>query len=194
MNLKSKWGAVAGAVVITGAVLTAGIALAESSNSGAAASPSATQAPSKDRTNWLDEAVKSGKLTQAEADVMKQLDDLRKSAMEKLQADEKAIIDQAVKDGKLTQDQADKLSKHPGPMGGPMDGGRGGRDHGGPGPMGKGRQPMTQEQLKAKLDEEVKAGKLTQAQEDEMLKKFAQRQAEHAQALQSQQSQSTQGQ
>lgn len=106
LNFKNKFALIAGSAVLTGALLT-GAAYAASNDSAAAPAPSAATA----QANNLDQAVKDGKLTQAQADLMKQIGDLRKSAMEKVQADSKAIIDQAVKDGKITQDQADKMLK-----------------------------------------------------------------------------------
>lgn len=94
------------------------------------------------------------------------------------------ILAAAVKDGKLTQAQADAIRaqvaagnfgfKGKGAFMGSR--GRGFHEHGfGPG----GFKDLTPEQrqqkldqLKARLDEQVKAGKLTQAQADAMLKRF----------------------
>jgi hypothetical protein len=134
MNLKSKWSIIAGTVLVSGALLTTGVVFAASgSNTEAApaAAAAAAQAPAKTQADRLDAAVTSGKITQAEADVLKQLDGLRQAAMDKLKADSQTIIDQAVKDGKITQDQADKLAQHDDHMGG-RDGHHGGRGgHGG---------------------------------------------------------------
>jgi polyhydroxyalkanoate synthesis regulator phasin len=152
MNLKGRWMALAGTLVAAG-ILGTGVALAATGGGAAAL------------TDKLQAAVQSGKLTQAEADVMQQLANLRKAAMEKLKADEKALIDQAVKDGKLTQDQAKKLTqrlrrKH-----------HGGRH----GHMGGKWKNLTPEQMKAKLDEAVKSGKLTQEQADKIMERWNQR-------------------
>ncbi|HEY3366382.1 MAG TPA: hypothetical protein VGK74_15105 [Symbiobacteriaceae bacterium] len=196
MNLKNTFGVIAGTVLVAGSMLAAGAVYAAESVPTAPAA--AAQPAAKD---FLADAVKTGKMTQAEADVHKQLDDLRKAAMDKLKADSQAIIDQAVKDGKLTQEQADKLSKGPGGFG-PHDGNFG-KGHGpgqGPGAPGGqmgdhkgfGRAPLSQDELKAKLDAEVKAGKLTQEQADKMLQDFAQRPApgeRHAQGKGQSQSQ-----
>jgi polyhydroxyalkanoate synthesis regulator phasin len=119
MNLKSKWSIIAGTVLVSGALLTTGVVFAANGSTTEAAAAAATaQAPAKTQADRLDAAVTSGKITQAEADVLKQLDGLRQAAMDKLKADSQTIIDQAVKDGKLTQDQADKLAQHDDHMGG----------------------------------------------------------------------------
>jgi polyhydroxyalkanoate synthesis regulator phasin len=193
MNLKHKWSAIAGTVVVAGGLLAAGAVYAADSAPNAAA-PATTQTQKAAPQDRLADAVSSGKLTQAEADVLKQIDALRQTAMDKLKADSQAVIDQAVKDGKLTQEQADKLAKggpgFGGPRGGDFGGGRkdgmghdGGHRGGG---KGFGHGNMTQEELKTKLDAEVQSGKLTQAQEDKMLQDFAQHQAEHAAPTQQQ--------
>jgi polyhydroxyalkanoate synthesis regulator phasin len=174
MNLKHKWSAIAGTVVVAGGLLAAGAVYAADSAPNAAA-PATTQTQKAAPQDRLADAVSSGKLTQAEADVLKQIDALRQTAMDKLKADSQAVIDQAVKDGKLTQEQADKLAKGGPGFGGPRGGGKG---------FGHGN--MTQADLKAKLDAEVQSGKLTQAQEDKMLQDFAQHQAEHAAPTQQQ--------
>jgi polyhydroxyalkanoate synthesis regulator phasin len=100
-----KWMVVAGAVLLSGALVT-GVAFAAERPAGKMAhGPMMGQKPD------LDQLVKEGKITQAEADVLKQLQDLRQKAMAQLKTDAKAVIDQAVKDGKLTQEQADRLTK-----------------------------------------------------------------------------------
>jgi polyhydroxyalkanoate synthesis regulator phasin len=160
MNMK-RLGAIAGAVLVSGALLTGGAM--------------AANLPSK-LADKLQSQVQAGKITQNQADVVSQLFNLRQSAMTKLKADEKALIDQAVKDGKLTQAQADQLAK------------RG--DHFGEGNWQKGgakgdRQffdkNMTADQLKAKLDTAVKAGKLTQEKADQILQRFQNRGQSHQQ-------------
>lgn len=155
MNRKSKLAMIATSALVAAGVV-AGVAFA--------ANDSATPAPAQaDRAAMLDKAVEAGKITQAEADLLKQLAEQRKAAMEKLQADAKATIDQAVQAGKITQDQADKLMK----KGGAMMKHRGGKFMGKGGP--KAMPKLSQDQLKAKLDEAVKAGKLTQEQADKIL-------------------------
>lgn len=98
MEIKRKWMAIAGAVLVVGA-LGSGAGLAAGGSTGNTA-PGA---------HWIDSAVKAGKLTQAQADVMQQLVNQKRAAMTKLKADQKAAIDQAVKAGKLTQAEADQL-------------------------------------------------------------------------------------
>lgn len=173
MNLKNKWSMMAGAVLVSGAVLTAGLAFAETGSSSAAATsaPAAASAPAtaqaqapaqKDPSAWINEQVAAGTLTQAQGDVMKQIESLRSSTMTKLQADEKAILDQAVKDGKITQAQADEMAQHKGPGFGGERGGKGGR-----GGKGHGRfagPAMTQDELKAKLDEHAQTPAAPQSQ------------------------------
>lgn len=110
LNLKHKYAVIAGAALLAGSLLVTGSALAASGSAGDA--PAASAPAKADR---LDQAVADGKLTQAEADVIKQIDELRQAAMEKLQADVKAVIEQAVADGKITQEQADQMLSHKGP-------------------------------------------------------------------------------
>ena len=107
MNKVTKWATIAGTVLITGGLIV-GAAVAAPALSSSGNAPAAAQTPGQ---SHLDKAVKEGKLTQAEADVLKQLGDLRKSYMEKYKADAKNLIDQAVKSGKITQEQADKMLK-----------------------------------------------------------------------------------
>lgn len=155
MNLTKKWAAMTGAVLVSGALLTGA--------SFAATAPAAA-AQAEQHQQKLDQAVKDGKLTQAEADVRKALADLRHSAMAKLKADSKAVVDQAVKDGKITQEQATKLEKH--------GWGRGARH------QGKHDAKMTREQIQAKVDAGVKAGKLTRERADQILQKWDQKHAQ----------------
>lgn len=148
MNLKGKVALLVGSTLVAGGLLTTA-AFAATGDGAATTETPAASAPVQKGFN-LDQAVADGKLTQAEADVMKQVEDLRKAAMEKLQADTKAVVDQAVADGKITQKQADKMLSHKGP--------------------GKEGHPgMSPEEMKAKLEEEVKAGKMTQEQADKIL-------------------------
>lgn len=154
MSLKKKLGAAVGAVLVSGALLT-----------GAAfASGDAQSAPTK--AEWIDKAVEAGKLTQGEADTLRQLQDLRHSYMEKFKTDAKTLIDQAVKDGKITQDQADRMIKHKASF-----------HHG----KGRKMHSMTEQEVKERLAEAVKKGKLTQEQADTMLKRW---QEHHAKAPQ----------
>jgi polyhydroxyalkanoate synthesis regulator phasin len=121
-------------------------------------------------TALIDQAVKDGKLTQAQADEMKSRSmgsmgdhgkggSWMKAPMTKEQRDAK--LDAAVKSGKMTQEQADKLKAAPMPAPGQN--------------MGKQRFNVTPEQFKQNIADAVKAGKLTQAKADEMLKQFAER-------------------
>jgi polyhydroxyalkanoate synthesis regulator phasin len=153
MNLKGKIGVAAGALLIAGSVMV-GSVLAAEPNTPTDSTGTAQTAP-------------ASKLSQAAQDVLKQVQELRKSVMDKLKTDEQALVDQAVKDGKITQDEGTKLMQH-GRHGGPgmMKEGRGGH---GPGPGMKGGAPLTQDELKAKLAEAVTAGKMTQEQADAIL-------------------------
>gem|GEM_PF-5873005 len=99
----------------------------------------------------LEDAVKSGKLSQGEADVMRQIGELRQNYKSQVQS----LLDQAVKDGKINQEQAGKLMHH----------GRHGRML---------MKHLTQEELKAKLDEAVKSGRMTREQADKVLEHHAQ--------------------
>ncbi len=89
MNLRGRFGVIAGAVLLSG-ILFAGAALASGWSGGPA-----------------------GELTQGQKDTLKQLMELRKSHMEKMKAEATALIDQAVKDGKITQEQGDKMLRFP---------------------------------------------------------------------------------
>lgn len=100
-----KWLVAAGVALLSGALVT-GVAFAASSPEGRVAH----QGQMGQRPN-LDQMVKEGKITQGQADVMAQLQQLRQKAMEQLKADSKAVIDQAVKEGKITQEQADQMAK-----------------------------------------------------------------------------------
>lgn len=147
MKFKTKFTLIAGSVLVAAGLL-AGAAFAQGT-----ATPEAHQ-------QRLEQAVKDGKLTQGAADVMLQLHGLRQAAMEKLQADSKALVDQAVQGGSITQAEADRMLNGHGQKGF----GRGGK-HGG---FRQG-SPMTQEELKAKVDAAVAEGKLTQEQADQIL-------------------------
>lgn len=141
MNLTRKLGVAIGAVLIAGGLLT-GAAFAAGGGKGA---------------ERLDQAVKEGKLTEGQAQVIKQIQALRESYRQKFEAERQGILDQAVKDGKITQDQAAKL-KQP---------------H--MGRHGKWQfKKLSQAELKAKLDEAVKSGRITQDQANKILERHAQ--------------------
>jgi polyhydroxyalkanoate synthesis regulator phasin len=150
MNIRQKWSAIAGTVLVAGGLLAGSAFAAQKGN--------AAEQPRADR---LEQAVKEGKLTQAEADLIKQLHELRHTYRQKFEADAKGLVDQAVKDGKITRAQADKLM-HKGK------------------PWGKTKN-LSQDELKAKLAEAVKAGKLTQQQADRILQRFNEHQAKQNQ-------------
>lgn len=150
MGLKQKIGVAVGALVISGGLL-AGVAMANET-------PADASAPAAGDSAQVEKVGPLGQLSEGAKSVLSQLNELRKSYMEKFQADAKALTDKAVADGTITQAEADKLSKFEG---------RG---------FGHGRMhveikgaPLTAEELKAKLDEAVKAGKMTQEQADEIL-------------------------
>lgn len=150
MNLRRKWGVIAGTLLIAGGLLT-GVAFAANAADDTTAPTTTESAASKERPA----------LTEGEKQVHEQLRSLWQSNMEKLKADSKAVIDEAVQKGTITQEQADRLQE------------RGmhkfGRKHG---KMGKSLMgpALSAEELKAKLDEAVKSGKLTQEQADKILK------------------------
>lgn len=175
MNLKTKWLTIAGSAIAASALL-AGAAFA----AGAPANPAPAPAP----TAKVQAAVKAGKLTQAEADLIQQVRQLQQTKMAKVQADAKALVDQAVKDGKLTQAQADQLlqshkgGRKPGAAAGSkhwqgkhkeLPGQEEQDDKQGPAQEGQNEHKHDGAQLKTRLDAQVKAGKLTQNQADVML-------------------------
>lgn len=153
-NLKKRWAVLAATALLCGGILSGGALAA--TDDGTAKVPSAA--------NHLEQAVKDGKLSRGEADVLTQIGQLRQAALDKLKSDAKTVIEQAVKDGKLTQEQADRLLNHTG---------RAGHGPKGHGRHGQGQMNLTPEQLKAKLAEKVKAGQMTQEQADQILKKFS---------------------
>lgn len=150
MDFKKKIGATAGALLVTGALL-----------SGAAFASSAVKEPPA-KAEWVDQAIQQGKLTPGEGDTLKRIGELRRSYMEKFKADAKTLVDQAVKDGKITQEQGDRMLK------------KGARFHHGKGHKMPG-QNMTEQQLKEHLAQAVKIGKLTQDQADTVLKRWQER-------------------
>lgn len=154
-----RWLVAAGAVLLSGALVT-GVAVAATAPEGRAAH--GQHGPMMSRPD-LDQMVKEGKLTQGQADVMAQVQSLHQKAMEQFRADTKAVIDQAVKDGKITQEQADQMIARRSMMKGPR-----------PGQQGPKMGPRTEAELKEKLDEQVKAGRLTQERADQMLKRWQQ--------------------
>jgi|GEM_PF-5208538 len=150
MNAKNRFVVIAGSALVAAGLL-AGAAFA------AGTGTTLTVPSMADR---IDQAVTAGRLSQAEADVLKQVDSLRVSTMTKLHEDIQAVIDQAVADGKITQEQADKLQPYGGSRGMGM----------GPGAFNQdGTCLLTDEEQKARLDEAVAAGRLTQEQADAIL-------------------------
>lgn len=150
MGLKQKVGIAVGALVISGGLL-AGVAMANEAPADASAQAAGDSAQ-------VEKVGPLGQLSEGAKNLLNQLSELRKSYMEKYQADAKALTDKAVAEGTVTQEEADRLSKFEG---------RG---------FGHGRvhieikgAPLTQEELKAKLDEAVKAGTMTQEQADKIL-------------------------
>jgi polyhydroxyalkanoate synthesis regulator phasin len=163
--LPKKWLVAAGAVLVSGALAT-GVAFAASNDQGEAKGwfgPfhgfHAMKGPKGPAD--LSQLVESGKITQAEADVLKQLQELHQKQMAQLKADSQALIDKAVAEGKITQEQAEKLKR---PLAGKFGEPGGFRMHMGGHPF------KTEAELKAHLDEKVKSGRLTQEQADQMLK------------------------
>ena len=159
MNLKRKIGMVAGALLITGGLLT-GAALAAEPDAAAQAA----------------QAAKQTVLSEGQKGLLQQLHDLRKSYMEKFQAEAKALTDQAVAEGKVTQEEADRLLQKGGRGFGvrghykmmPRGGGQG---------FGMGMKAMTVEAMKAKLDAAVANGTITAEQAAKMLEQFELHQA-----------------
>ncbi|MDF2626463.1 MAG: hypothetical protein K0R39_294 [Symbiobacteriaceae bacterium] len=149
MGLKQKIGVAVGALLISGGLL-AGVAMANEA-------PADASAQAAGGTAEVVKVGPLGQLSEGAKSVLSQLQELRKSYMEKFQADAKALTDKAVAEGTITQEEADRLNKFEGKG------------------FGHARvfvhkgAPLTQEELKAMLDEAVKAGKLTQEQADKML-------------------------
>jgi polyhydroxyalkanoate synthesis regulator phasin len=166
MNAKNKWLVRIGTVLVAG-ILTTGVAMADGG-----------------LQERLQKAVEAGKLTQGQAEVMTQLHDLRVAAWSKLKADSQALIEQAVKDGKITREQADEMLERMAKPGRKGHKGWHGRPHGFLGKEGHPFKGMTPDQMKAKLDEAVKAGKLTREQADKMLERFTERFGDRTQAAQ----------
>lgn len=148
MSLKQKIGVAVGALVISGGLL-AGVAMANEA-------PADASAPAKGDSAQVQKVGPLGQLSEGAKSLLSQLNDLRKSHMEKYQADAKALTDKALADGTITQAEADRLSKFEGR-------GFGERFH------SEMKAPLTEEELKAQLDEAVKSGKLTQEQADKVL-------------------------
>lgn len=78
------------------------------------ASPAApgVTAPSAAHPDPIDKALERGELTKGEADVLRQLHDLRKARMEQFRSEATAIVEKAVEDGKITREQADRMLRH----------------------------------------------------------------------------------
>ncbi|HLO03591.1 MAG TPA: hypothetical protein VK191_10815 [Symbiobacteriaceae bacterium] len=108
--LTKKWLVAAGAVLLSG-VLVTGVAVAATTPEGAQVAHGHHDKMGKRPS--LDQLVKEGKITQAQADVMAQIQTLHQKAFAQFKLDSKAVIDQAVKDGKITKEQAEQLlTKH----------------------------------------------------------------------------------
>ncbi len=149
-----------GAIAVMGALLlgAAGIAVPAMADSDGTSVQSDKDMPHRGGPGGgLDQALENGKITQAEYDAMKALqekmDELkdnysdlsreeRQTAMEE---DRKEILDQMLSAGTITQELYDKLAAHP--LGGPA----------GPGPDRRGG-----------LDQALENGKITQAEYDAM--------------------------
>lgn len=159
MKITRRVGIIAGSVLLIGALAT-GAALAAGNLSGAKAA------------ERLQQAVQSGKMTQGEADLLTQLDQVRTSYMEKMKTEIQATIDKAVADGTVTQEQADRLKKRQGGPGpGPAMKGRPGPQKGGK--FGWGQRPnLKPAELKAKIEAQVEAGKITREQADAILNRW----------------------
>lgn len=151
MKIRSRFAVIAGALLVSGAIVT-GVVFA--------ADPvPAAQTPS---SNQVAPAAKVA-MSQGQKELLGQLAELRKSVSDKLQSDSKALVDQAVADGKVSREEADRLLRPGGKFGRPP--GKHGKQMG----FGFKFQGLTQAELKAQLDEKVTAGKLTQEQADKAL-------------------------
>jgi polyhydroxyalkanoate synthesis regulator phasin len=147
--LSKKWMTVIGATVITG-VLATGVAFAAG-------------------TDTVEKAV--GKVSPGMQELLKEIKTLRHDRMEQLKNEINGLIDKAQADGKITPDEATKLKER---GKGQFKGHGGFKDRGGfKGHRGFGfMKGATEEQVKARLDEAVKNGRLTQEQADKLLKKW----------------------
>lgn len=129
MMLKNKFAVIAGSALIAGSLM-AGAAFAATGAAEPAATANAAEKAAF-KAERIDQAVTDGKLTQAQADLLKEIEALRRAAMEKLQTESKALVDQAVTDGKVTQEEADSLLSHKGGHGFGKGGKKGGFGRGG---------------------------------------------------------------
>lgn len=141
--ISKKWMTVLGTTVLAG-VLATGVAFA-------AGGDAPLQAVSK--------------LSPGMQSLMKDIRSLREKRMQELKSEVEGLIDKAQAEGKITADEATKLKE------------RGARGHfkghrGGHGFKGGKGFPMTEEEMKARLDQAVKNGRITQEQADQMLKKW----------------------
>lgn len=178
MNPKRRWMALVAGVLALG-LIAGGAAMAAEGDV-----PATTQTPAQQS--------RKPQLSEAEKAVLQQLRDLHKSYMEKLKAESEALIDKAVAGGTLTQEQADRLKARAGKPGkGPRMGPRHGKHPHGPGMMPGGpgmgmHRPglgklLTAEEVKAKLDEAVSSGRLSQEQAEAMLQRWTERQTRRQQ-------------
>lgn len=105
------------------------------------------------------------KASQGVQELMTEIQALRQTRMEQLKAEVEALIDKALANGQITAEEAAGLKQRPkGPHQGPRHGFKGGL---------KGfPRGANEAEVKARLDEAVKNGRLTQEQADQMLKRW----------------------
>lgn len=143
MMIPKGWKAAIGAVILT-SVLATGAAFATES-----------ETPT-DRANKLSPGVE---------DVVKQLRSLRQSRLEQLKAEMNALIDQAVTDGKITAEEAARLKAAKTRL-------HHDRGHDPRGFLKRFGRNATEAEVRARLNQAVKNGRITQEQADQMLKRW----------------------
>ncbi|MFZ5827631.1 MAG: hypothetical protein ACOY94_25285 [Bacillota bacterium] len=154
MMIPKKWMTALGAALLTGVLVTG------------AAFAAGGEKPAKAPLN-ASEGVQ---------ELLTEIQTLRQSRMEQLKADIEALVDKALAEGRITAEEAARLKEgpkrfHQGPRG-PFPGQRPGFKEGKGFPLG-----ATEAEVKARLDQAVANGRITQEQADQILKKWQEWQA-----------------
>lgn len=146
MFLRKKWAMVLGTTVLAG-VLATGVAFA-------AGGEAVEQAASR--------------LSPGAQSLMSEIRSLREKRMQELKTEVDGLIDKAQTEGKITTEEATRLKER----GKHFGHGHGKGLHGGKGGMRGFRAGATEAEVKAKLDEAVKNGRITQEKADQMLQQW----------------------